>query len=504
MISNITQSNDFFESYSKEWQDTITIPMLEWSKRLDEIKLTNDQIDQIFLSVEKEIKSSIPPGIIKKISDKIKNSKKIKNFDDAFEQKKNDILQKYPKFENIVNILGNKAKKHPIYGAAIIAILTTVTTMITGGIGGFAIGAFLKTSNELLKGEPISKSLVKGVGVGLLGMLAGFGIKELSEWLTTFEINSSTVPGYVDVVHLKLIHETNGVIDLYLNGYVTPQINLKIEKLMKLASHYQEIGHYTEALNIYKNIEQIITDIQPTIDQIVSDNNELSNIVIKNNQNLQSFFKTIASTMQGAITGIVGNKMKENNNLNEASILGLATSIARWSKGTKTPLSAQQLIAAWNSAGKPKDSTAIYQIMLNNGVPDLVLQKIYKAYSIPIPKRKQPKQTTKQSTTVPTEIKTGDDNLDTVVNEILKTKGKDAAIKYLLDLKQQLTSTPASAPAAQSKTTYKHGDIVKASDGQQYKLDIGKTGDRIWLNVKTGSEASDAIDSELESSTVKP
>ena len=69
---------------------------------------------------------------------------------------------------------------------------------------------------------------------------------------------------------------------------------------------------------------------------------------------------------------------------------------------------------------------------------------------------------------------------------------KDAAAwKAQLQARKPTTSPPPVAPALT------HGAIRTASDGQTYKLDIGRGGDMIWFNVTSGAEADPAIDAEL-------
>jgi len=51
--------------------------------------------------------------------------------------------------------------------------------------------------------------------------------------------------------------------------------------------------------------------------------------------------------------------------------------------------------------------------------------------------------------------------------------------------------------ANQSSPSATQGMQVKASDGKTYQLSIGKAGDHIWLDSKTGSEAPENIDAEL-------
>ena len=68
-----------------------------------------------------------------------------------------------------------------------------------------------------------------------------------------------------------------------------------------------------------------------------------------------------------------------------------------------------------------------------------------------------------------------------------------AAWKAQVQAKKQAAIKPAT-----SKTKpLTHGITRTASDGQTYKLDVGKGGDMIWFNIKTGAEADPAIDAEL-------
>jgi hypothetical protein len=70
---------------------------------------------------------------------------------------------------------------------------------------------------------------------------------------------------------------------------------------------------------------------------------------------------------------------------------------------------------------------------------------------------------------------------------------KDAAA-WKAQVQSKNKPAPASPAAPQPLT---HGTTRKASDGQTYKLDIGRGGDMIWFNVVTGAEADPAIDVEL-------
>lgn len=505
--------NDFYlESYLARWNAELQVPLLEWHLSLTEAKLGQTEIDALFGEIEQQMQSSktalskgisaatkaasvvskaLPPNLVDKLHDLIKDSKPIKAFDDLFERKKQAVLAKYPRFEKIVDLMGDKARRHPIMGAAVIGILTTAAALISGGVGGFAVASVLKTANELLKGETASKSLMRGGVAGLLGAIAAMPIRALGSWLTTFEITSETVPGYVNLVKVTMIHETNGQIDLNIDTYMSPDMHHKITTLSDIANEAISDGNYDRAADIYKKIGNVVNDTRyiESMDEVVANNEMLIRKARDGADNAYKTFNAIASALQGAATGVASKK------LNEADIKQIAGNIAKWAKDRAAAsgkemlqnVTVKKLIVAWDKAGRPTDSNVLFDILKSAGVPESVLKQAYLSNNIKPPKAPAK---TKQSKPKPIKVSTGDAAFDTMINDMIATQGKAAAVQYLTDLKNK-AQTPS-----QGKTV--HGSVRRASDGQDYKLDIGKTGDRIWINTKTGIEASDVIDAELE------
>lgn len=512
MRSNEIELDQFLESYLTRWQSEIIEPLLEWNRSLLEAKLTQPQIDALFSDIEQQMSSektsagkalnvagkvaktaygALPPNLANKLHDLIKDTKPVKAFDQAFEDKKAEILAKNPKLEKIVNVLGDKARKHPVVGAAVIGILTTAAALMTGGIGGFAVAAVLKTGNDLLKGESLSKSLLKGVGAGALGALAAMPLRMLGDWLSTFEISSETVPGYTGLTNVSIVHKTNGIMDLSIKTYMPTEVYHKVTKLTEIASQAIADDNYGRAAEIYKSLEKIFDDPNyiSSMDEIAANNQALVDKAVEGAKKTANVFNVLASTVQGGTTGAASKK------LDEADLKLIAGSIAKWAKDKAAAtgkeisqtITVKKLVSAWQKAGSPTDSDAIHSILKSAGVPDTVLQQAFVSNKVPVPKA--PAKTRSQRAK-PVKVNTGDAALDKQINDIIATKGKDAAIQYLTTMKtNMLKQAPAQA---------KHGEIRKASDGQEYKLDVGKTGDRIWFNVKTNNEASAAIDKELE------
>lgn len=503
--------DELLESYLTRWDLEVTRPLLEWARTINEANLNQAQIDALFNDVEQSMSSEktgvgkaasaagkvvkavvpvLPPALASKLHELIKDTKPVKAFDDAFENKKTQILAKHPKLEKVVTALGDKAKKHPIAGAAVIGILTTAAALMTGGVGGFAVGAVLKTGNDLLKGETLSKSLAGGVGAGLLGALASMPIRELGDVLTNFEINSSTVPGYESIVKVRSVLTQTGMSNVYIDTYMTRVDYDRYVKLQELASEAFSAGNYDRSAEIYQKLGKIFnnSDYIDAMSKAAENNKELVAQAVEGSKKAAKVFDTLAAAVQGAATGAGSKKLEE------ADLKAIAGSIANWAKNkaaesgkemTQT-ITVKKLMAAWDKAGRPTESDAIHHMLASAGVPENVLQQSFKGNKIPLPKGPSKPRTPKAK---PIEVNTGDAAFDKQINDIIATQGKDAAVRYLTDLK-----TKMQAPAAQTK----HGDVRKASDGQEYRLDIGSSGDRIWFNVKTGNEASDAIDKELE------
>jgi hypothetical protein len=178
---------------------------------------------------------------------------------------------------------------------------------------------------------------------------------------------------------------------------------------------------------------------------------------------LQNIADGIEASAKGSIVGTVSNAYK--------SLVG------------KNPE------GIWKKAGSPIESNAIYSVMIKAGIPQDIVNKAFKVSRIQYGTNAAP---TKTDVGV---ISTGNIALDAFVNDLVSKYGKEYAIQYLQNLKR---SKPSTKSTAQSQNAGKNQIAYKASDGQTYKLSVGKMGDRLWVNAQTGAEASDEIDQELE------
>ncbi len=469
-------------SYLDRWENEITQPLMEWHRSILEARLNQAQIDSLFGDVEQSMSgektsigkgldtgkkvakvavAALPTNLAMKIHDMIKDSEPVKNFNYQFEWRRTRFLDNHPKFEKLVDELAYQAETHPKLAAAVIGILTTATALATGGAGGLAIGALLKTSLELLKGEFLSTSIAKGLGVGALGALAALPISELGDWLSNFEINAETVPGYKSLVKVTLAHQSNGVIDLSVDTYMPKDIYVEVDKLMDTAATATANGDYREAAQIYQELNRTFNDPSyiDNINSVVTNNEALVDKTIESAKKTASVFDAIAAAVQGGVTGAAS---KKSRNLYEADIKSIANDIARWAKTKASTtgkelsqtVTVKKLITAWDKAGRPTDSNAIHNILLSAGVPESVLSDSFTANNIPLPKKRSKPRAEKQ-----VQVSTGDATFDQQINDIIATKGKDAAIAYLTDLKTKAQAAPAQ-PATEPAATVQDEPII--------------------------------------------
>lgn len=565
----------YLESYLDLWEKDVRLPLLEWARFLDEAALNQSQIDALFGDIEQKMSGEkttigkglavagkatskgarvaaklLPTNIVNKIDELIKDTKPVKAFDSRFEQAKEALRIKLggdnSKVVRYIEAYGEMAKKRPILQAAIIAILTIAAGIATGPAGAAAVGALLRTGNELLKGERLSKSLIKGASTGIIATVAGMTAKELAQMIGDPIIDqvyveqtakdpginiSSSQTTLTFSTHLP--DGTSEIKKIYLEVMGTPDELERINSTLNRVDEALNKGDIDQASRLMKTLaDQEAFDPEELVDKVeklspdgkhkvidwigqftgkdLAEEARVSSAIMQVATDFERKVRLIQKGLEQAAIAIASGASSIEKNrtntqesiLSEADLKAIANNIAAWAKDKATSVGKEisqevtlrKLMFAWEKAGKPTDSADIHRIMLSAGIPEKVLRQAFRDSRIPVPgtSRRSNRKTTAQ----PVTVSTGDVAFDKQINDMIAKQGKDAAIAYLNKLKQQVQASPAQA--AQPSQPAKHGDVKKASDGQSYRLDIGKAGDRIWLNVATGSEASPAIDRELE------
>lgn len=105
----------------------------------------------------------------------------------------------------------------------------------------------------------------------------------------------------------------------------------------------------------------------------------------------------------------------------------------------------------WKDAGSPADDAEVRKIMTASGIPDSLIAAAFKSIGIDV------------GTDVKQVVKTDDPALDDVVNRIIASDGKDAALEFLKKLKAQ-KEQEAAITSKKSKTSAPAGDVIKVGD----------------------------------------
>lgn len=492
-------SDSVSESYLSRWDSEVAIPLMEWQQMLSEAKLSPEQINALFGDVAERTKDmktttgkvagvaakgaklaakALPTNIAAKIHELVKDTKPVKNADEWFEKKKAELRTKLggddSKIANSLAWLGNFSKKHPIYSGAAIGVLTAAIAIAGGPAGAALAGGLLNTAKSLIQGDSLSKSLATGLGTAGVSALAGWGIKELSNMIGGIHVNVSQIPGYTDLTKVETNVDINGVSVLNIDTYMLPGTHAKYERLLQLADEAFDAHDYSKSAKIYQTLSNFFRsdDYIKNIEDVLLNNTKLKDAALASAKKAAEFWHRVSAGVQGAATGAASADQKsstsESINLSEADIKGIASSIANWAKKQASQVTQQitpeKLGNAWRAAGSPQDSNAVHGILLKAGVPADVLAAAYGSQKIPVPRgqsmtkdaiRKREARAqgrtaapsakaaapAKAATAAPS-VKTGNAELDNKVNALLAKDGKDAAIKYLQDLKATAQASP--------------------------------------------------------------
>lgn len=181
-----------------QWERRVW-PLMEQLNVLLERELTPDQIQQIFTNAETiavqggnnktalgkagELTSKVTGKIkaeIEKLADQAKNSGPIKNMDQQFKKLRADIalrLDDNPSGQKVLDAVDQWKKwsdENPGKSAFVIGAMTSILAFASGGFfSGAAIGFFLRTANNVVKGDDLSTALGKGVKGAAIGAIAG-------------------------------------------------------------------------------------------------------------------------------------------------------------------------------------------------------------------------------------------------------------------------------------------------------------------------------------------
>ena len=174
-----------------------------------EADLSPEQVKQLFTSIEDKLtaqksnktllgKAADVPSIANKIIDKIgvylQDTAPVKFFDQKFEQLKIKVSKKFPNLENYLTKLGSWAKENPGKTTAVIGILTALSSLAGGPVGGSIAGYVLRGALELMKGEKLSTAAGRGLKTAAIAWLAGKSMEAIGGMISSVYQHFNPVP----------------------------------------------------------------------------------------------------------------------------------------------------------------------------------------------------------------------------------------------------------------------------------------------------------------------
>jgi len=436
--------------------------------RLMEATLSADQIQQIFGNVEQGATASgsnrtmvgkgvdaakLPGKVVSAIDDKInelgrmvQNAGPIKNIDAKFEELKKKISTDNPEVAKRIKSVSDWAKANPGKASLAVGILTAAAAFAAGPAGGAAAGFFLRSANELLKGEKLSTAVGKSVKTAAYGAMAGWALEGIGDWLEGIRadvIPYDKAPGIAKVdVNLTHTLEMPGysfkdtILGIFVPEDMVPELQALVEKAAAGdVDAFREISMFADSF-----------DVNEYLDNVNAINAVAKEVAQQNDAFLQGMTKVndaVAALAQGSIQGKFdskdvkvegepvqdGESKKEStefyksklsegqvylvfNTLERIQILSEAEAeqdakpapegepeqkekkpgfFSRMGKNLTTKITADKLNKAWKKAGSPTDSNELANFLRQQGVNDEVITPVYKQMKLKVPAA--PKQT---------------------------------------------------------------------------------------------------------------
>lgn len=194
--------------YLGKWESQVW-PLVEAYSRLLEADLSPEQIQKIFANAEEvavssgdnltalgkagKVTADVSTKITKQITKLMKqaqDSGPIKNVDQKFDNLLRQITTKLQGNKSGQTILSSVKKwrdfasENPAKSAFVIGAMTALLAFMSGGVlSGAAIGFFIRTTNNVLKGDKLSTSVAKGAQGAAIGAVAGGLASVISQYV---------------------------------------------------------------------------------------------------------------------------------------------------------------------------------------------------------------------------------------------------------------------------------------------------------------------------------
>lgn len=419
-------------------------------------------------------------------------SPELKNIDGPY---RSNILKQ-------IDSIGEYARQNTGKTAAVIGVLTAVAAMAAGPIGGAVMGQTLRGVSELIKGEKLSTAVGKGAKTAAIGALTGASLQGITDSFVSMGDKMSDILdigiGNVDNLGESPVSTTTVNIDYNgPNGAIHDQYPL-LGTADEIASLQSSLEAYNQALETgdkelasqqfveyLKKIADMSTEehLQQMEGLIQADDQQYFAALdkdftdAKNYQELRNTIENVgekvAAISQGAASGISAKDGKtESTDLSYYSVKTIFEGVERlyeqpavfnklktFAGNLSNKITADKLVAQWKKSGSSLDSDDIYKLLINAGVQQEIVNKIFTAMKLQIP-------------TATSQPSPGGQNRP----QYTQPAGASSA-------NQQAYRPQQTATSSQSTQTYGSGQSVGggSTGGSQYKLIDKKQVDAILL-----------------------
>lgn len=475
MKQNLYESLDINTvRYAKLWESI--------GYSITEAELAPNQITDLFKNIQAQATSTganrtvLGKGVditrkvnaaFAKIKEELADTDEVKNFEakyDDLAKKLKDATGGDQGVARYVNAYRAFATKHPVVQKVIYSVLVAGLGIAagTGGLSATGTGAtvlgLLKMTDRLLQGDKATSAIWKGFKTGAAGYAAGQigkGIKHVVGHSDTVSHTTDSASNIADsdeaLDKLRELAKNGKIKDWNSyqqalkfvtkghNSYISQEeLNLEVKGEVADASSGSVNGSGPALIKRWVELQggdasgfnKDISDVDTIRKQM---NNESLTASVKGVKLTEAQIMTLLTVAEATIANKakalgskIGSKLASTGR-NVASAVGKKAS----DFGTQltTKFTEKKLQAIWKQTGSPTDSDDIYKILINIGVPLELIDKVYNDSKIPLPGFR--------SNDI---VNTENDNLDEIINKILHTHGKDAAIAYLQKMKQEKSS----------------------------------------------------------------
>jgi hypothetical protein len=449
--------------------------------RLDEVRLTVDQVEKLFgnaeeLSRNKNLKTAFGNSmqfpqdtlrtvnrLLSNFSKKLQNSGTVQAADAKFEQIKQRLIKDLgtkaagKRILSYIDVLGEAAKNHPAWQGAIIGVLTAISGVVFGPASLPVMAFLLKGMTEILKGEQLSTALGRGVKAGALGLIASQLAGALMDWFGSIRAAKIIPVGPSDLGFQIIQFSGNHVSTVdgmewtrwfrIRNVTVDPATLSAINDATARAGA-GDLSAYDDLLALAKKVAD------PEYLKTLNDRLTSAKAAQLDNDGFLSSIRAIKNYVMAAAGGAAAAATRKP--VTEAYVLPMVMLEGLWADLT-LKFGATKLMKTWKSAGQPTDSVEIASMMATMGMArnDIrsLLVSVGVAESDADSTMQELSKVTDDRPSIP--FKSGLPQLDDEAERIFSTQGADAFARYweqkLRDLeKQAAAGAPAPAPTPEN------------------------------------------------------